>query len=291
MPKKYIRGFCLCISVMAVLIICIIYAVREKAPLTGNIGDDYIEFFDVGQGDSALIVSNGRYCLVDTGTEDSAEMLCKDLKAKGINDIDLITVSHFHIDHTGGLYDIVSRFRVENLMFPPEMKDTTMNKKVVYAKSNVLAEDGDFYTAKIGTKITVGDFKMTVIYFNGELYGENNRSVYVMAQKGNVKFLFTGDGEYSAENDMLNNLTDVDCDVLKVAHHGSKGATYDRFLKSCSPEYAVISCGKGNEYGHPHEKLLNRLKSHNVEVFRTDLNGDITFSVPDNNKIFVTADK
>jgi competence protein ComEC len=110
-----------------------------------------------------------------------------------------------------------------------------------------------------------------------EKYGdnENNYSIGVLVTYGETTFLFTGDAEEEAEEDILDTGIDIDCDVYKVAHHGSSTANTSAFLDAALPEYAVISCGEGNDYGHPHSEVLNELRTRGIKVFRTDEQGTI----------------
>lgn len=111
----------------------------------------------------------------------------------------------------------------------------------------------------------------------------NSWSVGVLLQNGNHRFLFTGDAEEGAEQDILQNGIDISADVYKVAHHGSNTATSQAFLDAVHPTYAVISAGEGNSYGHPHAEVLNRLRAAGVSVFRTDEQGTIVARVRRNN--------
>ncbi len=251
--------------------------------------DDYVTFFDVGQGDCALIASNGKYCLVDTGTDASARVLCKSLKKLGIKNIDVLSLSHFHDDHLGGIDEVTQKFTVKNMILPPVFEDTYIEKDITKAKENLIKKDGKEYTADKGMNIKLGDFNITVLYQNTETNNENDRSVYLMAKYLDTKFLFTGDGESVSERRMLNKNMNLDCDVLKIAHHGGRGSTCDEFLSACSPDYGIISSETGNQYGHPHEETLKRLKNHGVAVYRTEQCGDITFNL-DGDSIKITTE-
>ena len=128
----------------------------------------------------------------------------------------------------------------------------------------------------------MGDFELTVLGFYPELSGENNHSIFTMAKIGDTKVLFTGDAENAAEKKILNDGINVDCDVLKVGHHGSKTSSSEQFLSAATPDYAVISCGENNKYSHPNDEILIRLKNVGAEILRTDLKGDIVFTFENN---------
>ena len=132
----------------------------------------------------------------------------------------------------------------------------------------------------VGEQYALGEAKFTIIAPNSNSYGgnANDYSVAILLEYGKNCFLFTGDAEEASEAEMLTNGIDISADVYKVAHHGSRSASTQEFLNAVHPKYAVISCGEGNSYGHPHAEVLNRLRSMGVEVFRTDEQGSIIAS-------------
>ena len=288
MNNKIRKGLFVLSTFFAVCLLFYLYFNDGKSDYSSLITDDYVEFFDVGQGDCALISSNGKNCLIDTGTSSSAEKLMEKLSEENVKNIDLISLSHFHDDHTGGIYDIVKRFNVDNLLYPKQLENSDISKDVLNAKMTCLAEDGDFFVARAGQTVELGDFKLSVLYQNIKTNDENNRSVYIMAKIGDIKFFFTGDGEKESEMELLGQKLNIDCDVLKVPHHGGSTSSSQEFLSECRPEYAVISCGKGNMYGHPHKETLKRLKANKTRIYRTDKSGDIVFSVEDENITVIT---
>ena len=146
-----------------------------------------------------------------------------------------------------------------------------------------------YSTPKVGSQYTLGSATITILAPNDEYDNPNDSSVSLIIQNGDNKFLFTGDAGESAEEDILNNNTDISADVYKVGHHGSKYSTSKDFFDAVNPTYAVISCGEGNTYGHPHAETLNTLRKNKVKVYRTDEDGtiiatsdgkNITFNVP-----------
>ena len=242
---------------------------------------DFVRFIDVGQGDCALIQSNGRTLLIDTGDLDTQISLCSKLNNYGISRIDATVISHFHMDHIGGLEAIAERFFLPNLIMPV-MGSTQEGTDAAKSASVVVREsDGGVYTAVQGMNFILGDFDITVLYYPdiAAAEEENDRSLFLMAKIGDKKFLFTGDAEAAAEEQLLGAGLNIDCDVLKVAHHGSASSTGEAFLDACTPEYAAISCGKDNTYGHPDDNVLSRLEKRKIELYRTDISGDITFYV------------
>ncbi len=255
-----------------------------------GICDDYVRFLDVGQGDCALITSNGASVLIDTGAPEYSDMLCAKLKKYGVKNVNTVILSHFHEDHAGGIDAIASRFNVSSLVYPDASKSDSMLSGAISAKKTVLAEDGELYIAKQGMVIAFGDCEITVLGYFADEADENERSIFAMAELHGKKFLFTGDAGKAAEKQLLLQKLNLKCDVLKVGHHGSNSSSTEDFLNACSPEYASISCGLGNRYSHPSESTVARLEEKRISFFRTDLNGDITFAV-DSKGIYPSTEK
>ncbi len=253
-------------------------------------GDDYIRFLDVGQGDCALLCSNGQAALIDTATSDFGDVICKKLNSAKITGIDLMMLSHNHDDHYGGAERITERFLVENLIIPDIINTDRNTADIKAVMSNVLAYEGDCFTAVQGMNSKIGDINLTVLAYFPDEAEENNRSIIAMAEIEGFKFLFTGDAEEDAEKRLLKESLNLDCDVLKAGHHGSKYSTTYELLDATTPEYAVISCGEGNQYSHPNDELLDRLDDRNIKTYRTDKQGDITFNIENGNMTVTTSD-
>ena len=241
--------------------------------------EDYVQFIDVGQGDCILIQSNGKSALIDTGTVNFEDKLCSILNSKGIDAIDVVIVSHLHTDHTGSLPKICDNYRVDNLILP-EISVRSEGLSAAQYAINVLSErKSEIYTAEQGMNFTLGDFKITVLASYGDLDDENNRSLFVMAEIEGKRFMFSGDAEKTAENMLLKEGLNLDCDVFKAGHHGSNTSNSEKFLKAMTPEYIVVSCGKDNMYGHPNVEVLSLCEKMGIDIFRTDKQGDITFYI------------
>ncbi len=257
--------------------------------LNSETASDYVRFIDVGQGDSALIHSNGKTAVIDTGTPECSNMLGKHLYLSGVRKVDVMMLSHGHDDHIGAMDAIGEKFKIDNLIIP-DIAKTEAKEEIRTFASRVKSEGAECYTAVQGMNMSVGDFDITVLAYFYDEEDENDRSVFAMVRNGERKFLFTGDAEKSAEARLLEEKLNLDCDVLKAGHHGSKYSSTTAFLESCSPQYAVVSCGEGNQYSHPHEETLTRFEKQDIEVYRTDINGDITFEI-DENDISVVTEK
>ena len=210
--------------------------------------------------------------LIDGGDKDCSSQMYSYLKKHGISYLDIVVASHAHADHVGGLAGALN-FAKAGLVFSPvtEYDSEAFRDFVRYAEKN---GPGITVPKKLST-YTLGSATITILGLNA---GEGNNSSIVMSVTYLDKsFLFTGDAEREVEQAVLADAPDRLVSYgLKVGHHGSDDATTYPFLREILPEFAVISCGKGNPYGHPQDNLLSRLRDAEVTVYRTDLHGDIT---------------
>ena len=251
---------------------------------------DFVKIMDVGQADAALIYSNGCSAVIDAGLTSSADDISADLKGADIKDIDALLITHLHMDHAGALAKIAMSFPIDNLIIPNRDSSAEAMPTVNEAEKRVVAEKGKVFTATEGMNFNIGEFEVTLLAYFPDATKENDRSIITMAKIGDKKFLFTGDAEKATEADVLAEKLNIDCDVLKVGHHGSNSSSTAAFLKAASPKYAAISVGKDNMYSHPSNKTIVALKNCGAEVYRTDKNGDISFYV-ENGNIRVETEK
>lgn len=246
---------------------------EEEAPVEGNVE---FHFIDVGQGDAALIRTEEGNVLIDAGTNASEEALIAYLKAEGVKELAYAVFTHPHEDHIGGADAVLEYCDVEKVILPDATATTKVFERMMDA---IEAEGADLIMAKPEATYRVGDLKLTVLAPIGKDYKDvNNESVVLRAAFGDTSVLFTGDAEDVSEQEMLQRYgggKPLDCDLLKVGHHGSDSSTTEAFLKAVSPKYAVISCGEGNDYGHPKQSILQRLEAEGVTYWRTDLEGSI----------------
>lgn len=241
-----------------------------------------IKYIDVGQGDSALIECDGHYMLIDGGDSDSSSKLYSILKNQDIEKLDIVVASHVHSDHIGGLAGALN-FASSDLILctvTDEISEKFSDFKK-YADTITVPEVNDTYN--------LGSSTIDILGVNSTSEA-NNSSIVLMITYGETKFLFTGDAERDAEQTILSTGADLSCDVLKVGHHGSDSSTSYVWLDAILPEYAVISVGKDNSYGHPTDAVLSRLRDAEVKTYRTDLNGDI-YATSDGKTVTITTDK
>ncbi len=238
---------------------------------------DVLTILDVGNADCALFSSNGRYGLIDTG-DGKNKKLPKQIQKKGANGFDVVMLSHWHDDHYGGVEDFFKRFTISNFVTP---KIPAENDAGLQAEQLInFAENHDTNTVTYlpGMTAKIGDFTVTTVYCNFDADDENNRSAINIAECHGYKAIFMGDLETSEEKKLLSSGLNLDCDIIKIGHHGSKTSTGTDLLKAVTPDYAVISVGASNSYGHPSHEVLNRLEGAEITYLRTDYDGDISFT-------------
>ena len=251
-----------------------------------------VYFFDVGQGDSELIrLPGGENILIDAGTSSTEDELVGELRSLGAETLDLVVATHPHADHIGGMAAVIDAFDVRQVVMPRISESDTPTTKTYENLLQSIADKGLTITpAEPGDELlSSGGAVLTVLAPNGEDYGDlNNYSVVLRLTYGEDSFLFTGDAEEASEEEMLSLDWPLTATVLKCGHHGSETSTSPAFLDAVSPQYAVISCGVDNDYGHPDAVTLEKLEAAGAEVFRTDLQGSILAST-DGSGVTMTA--
>lgn len=230
-----------------------------------------IIFIDVGQGDCALIrTPTGENVLIDSGPDE--RLIKRKLETRGVKKIDALLISHAHADHMAGVEEIIDRFAVGRIMYPPTTRKAEICKGLF-----ILAKKKGIKCTPVesGDKARLGKLELTALCSAASEEG-NDESAVLMASYGRFKVLFTGDASEELESRLIEAGEELDADVLKVGHHGSGSSSSDDFLSKVSPEISVISVGKGNMYGHPSGEAIARLRSAGSKIYRTDKNGDVT---------------
>ncbi len=248
----------------------------KNNPTFGSAGIGIV-YFDVGQGDSALIICGGKTMLVDAGENGYENDLITGIRALGINKLDYALCTHFHSDHIGGMPEIIDEFSPGAIIMPAVSPEFVPDS---YTYGALLRSIGE-YNAEIINPVTGDTMKLgeSAVTFLGPVSGDtenhNDASLIFKVTYGKKSFLFTGDAEKDEEMSVINEGADVSADVLKVGHHGSSNSTCDEFLEKVSPSYCVISVGADNDYGHPHAALEKRLLGYTDKIYRTDICGSI----------------
>ena len=248
-----------------------------------------VSFIDVGQADCTIIQYGTSSMLIDAGGNATATALVSKIKNMGITKFDIVIGTHPHEDHIGGMDAVINNFNIGAIYMPKVSNTTKTFEDVLLA----IQKKGLTITTPIpGVTFTLGqDVQCTILAPNSSSYPDlNSFSIVIKMVYGSTSFLFTGDAQSDSEKEMLSKGYDIKADILKVGHHGSTSSTSPAFLKAVSPKYAVIFVGKDNTYGHPHQVTLDKLNAAGIKIYRTDLNGTVTFSVTGSN-ISISTEK
>ena len=253
------------------------------AQATGNTGAENtgiaqagtltVTWLDVGQGDAAVIQCGGQSMLIDGGKPEKSSYIYAWLQQHGLSYLDVIVATHVDADHIGGLSGALNYASVGTAYCPV----TTGTTETFQSFVKYLAQRGKQITVPpAGETFALGGAQVQILGPLHSAEDSNDNSIVLKVSFGATSFLFTGDAERAEEQDLLNAGVNLQSTVLKVGHHGSDTSTSYPFLRAVAPQYAVISVGAGNSYGHPTEAVLSRLRDAGVTTFRTDMQGEIT---------------
>jgi len=201
----------------------------------------------------------------------------------GITKIDYLIITHPHEDHMGGMFQILDYFEIGVIIFP-KVDDTKIEHlwykvlmyKIEKGKYQIkYAQKGDIYNIQDAT------FEIIAVETDS---GENinNYSIVSKVSFGEIDMIMTGDAEKEVEEKILKSGKDIDAEILKVGHHGSRTSTTEQFLDAINPDYALISCKKWNDYNHPVESTMDKLEKRDIEVYRTDECGNVIMTITNN---------
>lgn len=242
----------------------------ESSPSGGPLLSVY--YMDVGQGDSVFLeLPNGKTMLIDASEAQYGQQIVNTICGLGHDSIDYVVATHPHSDHIGGMKTVLQSLQI-GCVYMPDVSASTAT--YIGMANAILEREIPAEIAQAGTVVLKEEDLLlkflAPITINDADQNQNSAVLYL--QYGQTKFLFMGDADISIEESIL---PLEQCDVLKVGHHGSRTASGEAFLAQAKPRYAIISCGTGNSYGHPHDEALNRLKACGSEILRTDLLGTI----------------
>ena len=266
--------FALLLSILLFITGCSV-SITVSEPVETSDDSLLVHFIDVGQADSILLESGGRFLLIDGGNRDDGKLLVSYLEQQGVTELDAVVCTHAHEDHVGGLPSVLAVYPTSAVYSPTKTYSSRIYDDFLkYVDQQRL----EVTIPEPGDTIPFGDIQLTFLGPVKSYADTNNTSLVLKAVYGNTSFLFTGDMEKEAETDMLDywgDRVDWHADVLKVGHHGSDTSSGYRFLDAVMPTYGIISVGTDNEYGHPHAEPLARLNQAEVIVARTDKLGHI----------------
>lgn len=237
-----------------------------------------IQFLDVGQGDAILITTyDGFEVLIDGGPDSGVLRALAAQRSFFDRSLDLVIATHPDLDHIGGLIDVFARFDVQTILQTENVNDTPAAVAFAAAAHN---EDAEVILADAGQVISLGDLQIEILSPKGDEseWESNNASIITKITFGDTAFMLTGDAPAEIEEYLAGAYgAGLKADVLKLGHHGSKTSTSEIFLDLVDPQYAVVSAGLDNRYGHPHQEVLQRVFDRDIETSHTGTDGTITF--------------
>ena len=246
-----------------------------------------IHMIDVGQAESILVVQGENAMLIDTGDMFNGKTVVRYLQSVGINKLDAVIITHYHNDHSGGIHYVLSAIEVkkvvgmrgkyistaQELFWYSDMQISRTVSSMVHLKR--ISLESPYKEAGVLRTMWLGDAEVDFLSQETHTNIVNNKSSVMKVSYKDVSALFTGDSQKEVEDSLLEAEIDVSADILNVGHHGSKTSTSMDFLENVNPEYALISCGEGNEYGHPKSVVMEKLQNQKARVYRTDLDGNV----------------
>lgn len=236
-------------------------------------GELEVHFIDVGQGDSILIKQGEHNMLIDAGDNHKGKDVVDYLRNENIKSLDYVIGTHPHADHIGGLDDVINSFEISKVIMPDKMHTTKTFEDVLNA---IYSKNLKITKAVAGNEYELGNAKFTVLApISNNDSNLNNHSVSIRLEYGNNSFMFTGDAENIAEQEIVNNGMNIQADVLKAGHHGSNTSNSDSFVNKVNPQYVVIQVGEGNKYNHPNTDIIEKFENMEIEIYRNDLHGTV----------------
>lgn len=247
----------------------------ESVPVPAD-GEAIFHFIDVGQGDAILITTKGGNILVDTSEPSAKEQLDEYLKFANITELEYLVLTHPDSDHIGNAEHIIRNYNVKTVVMSEFVGTTKTYERVLDA---IEEKKCSVIIGEAGNSFVLEGLKCVFLGPVEDYNDPNEMSLVIKAMYGDTSVMLTGDAEVESEGDILKkwNKETLKCDILKVGHHGSTTSTTQAFLDAVDPDIAVISCGDGNKYGHPHTETINKLNGKRITTWRTDKDGTIIY--------------
>ena len=249
---------------------------KPEIELPAIVDGSYFEahFIDVGQADCMLLICDGQAMLIDAGNPDDASIIIQYLAEYNVKHLSYVVATHPHSDHYGSFKSVLRHVTVDTVYSPFKVTDVSgFNNFINYVHYSLRNE---VIVPEVGHQFYLGSARVTVLGPLRTDYSDiNDTSIVLRVEYGELAFLFTGDMEGEAELELVKSGANLKADVIKVGHHGSYSSSWYQFLREVKPTYGVISCGRDNEYGHPHETVLARYRDADVKLYRTDMQGHI----------------
>ncbi|MFV0441142.1 MAG: ComEC/Rec2 family competence protein [Lachnospirales bacterium] len=277
-------------TVIAVIIIVLIFNFiytrfnqeNEAVSLGGNFQSEAgileVHYIDVGQGDATLLRLDDFTMLIDTGDTFADEALMTYLDNVKVDEIDIFIGTHPHSDHIANASDIYDKYQVNKTIIPNAVHTSNTFENMITSIEN---EGTEVVEAFAGYTESIGDLTIEILSPLERSYDDlNDYSVVTKVTYKDSSFIFSGDATKYVEKAIVEEYSssDLNVDVINAGHHGSDTSSCEEYLYATSPSIVVISCGKDNDYGHPHEEVLDRLEQTNGKILRTDLTGDIVIT-------------
>lgn len=245
------------------------------APVEGQAGFA-LHMIDVGQGQALLLTCGGESAMVDTGLPGTSRKVTDYLWQQGVRELKYLFVTHPHSDHCGGAREVLEQVGAKTLVMPEYL---SAEAALATAGDWVGGTDTGIAVTRTGERFRLGEAVITVLHpaADNGIEDMNDLSLVLLVEYSGRRLLLCGDISREVELSLLPGLGPVD--LLQVAHHGSGASSCREFLEAVSPDYALISCGKNNDYGHPHDSVLERLADVGARIRRTDLEGTLVVTV------------
>ncbi|MBQ9964608.1 MAG: MBL fold metallo-hydrolase [Clostridia bacterium] len=238
-----------------------------------------VTVLDVGNADSILLQCNGKSALIDAGENGDDDAVVDALKRAGVETLEYVIATHADADHIGGMDTVIRSFPIQNFLMSFMPEGHTPTTRTYERMLEAMVEcDVTPIEAEHNAQYAFGDATITILSGLSDYEDTNDQSVVCLVSHGEMDFLFMGDAGKEVEREILSAHPTLQAEVLKVGHHGSRTSSDGSFVRSISPQIAVITCGFQNAYEHPHTETLQVLERNDVTVYRCDLNGTITLT-------------